>query len=98
MANESEKPAHISQADWDAADIPEITDEELARARPFKEMFPAQYAAAKNLGGRPRIADPKVHMGFRFASDLAARIKEGGAGASSRVEAILRQAMDEGRL
>lgn len=76
-------------------DNPELTEADFARARPFAEVFPH---IARNLGGRPKAATPKVHVGFRIAADIAARIKAGGPGASGRVEAILRHAMEEGRL
>jgi hypothetical protein len=42
-----EKPAHISQEDWDSVDVPELTDEEMARAVPFSQAFPEAYASWK---------------------------------------------------
>ena len=37
------KPDDIAREDWDAVDVPEMTDAEFARARPFQEVFPAQF-------------------------------------------------------
>jgi hypothetical protein len=45
-------------------DNPEWVKEDFAQARPFKEVFPEQYQAWKNCGGRPEIERPKVHVGF----------------------------------
>ena len=39
------KPDHISQDDWDSVDVPELTDEELARMRPAVEVLPELVAA-----------------------------------------------------
>ena len=43
------KPPEIAQEDWDAADSPPLTDEELASMRPLRESFPdlAAYAAKR---------------------------------------------------
>lgn len=46
MSRRPEKPAHITQEDWDSVDVPELTDEEWARAMPFKQALPD---AAKSL-------------------------------------------------
>lgn len=54
MARRARKPAEISQEDWDSVDVPEATDAEFATAKPFKEVFPAQYESWKKTG-RPRV-------------------------------------------
>ena len=79
-------------------DNPEWTEAVFARARPFKDIFPAQFEAWKRGRGRPRADAPKVMMGFRLAADLAAGIKASGKGYNARVEKLLREAIDEGRL
>jgi uncharacterized protein (DUF4415 family) len=78
-------------------DIPELTDEDFARAKPFKEVFPEQHAAWKKRG-RPPVETPKVHVGFRLAADVVAGIKASGKGYNARVEKVLREALAEGRL
>ena len=93
-----EKPAHISQADWDDVDVPEITDEEWARARPFKEVFPELYESWKRGPGRPKADAPKVHVGFRLAADVVSGIKATGRGYNARVEKVLREALAAGKL
>lgn len=44
-------------------DHPEATDDELATARPFAEMFPV-LAARINKGGRQRATNPR--QGLRY--------------------------------
>ena len=51
-------------------DNPEWTDADFARARPFPEMFPELARKLRSQGGRPRLARPKVHVGFRLAADV----------------------------
>ncbi len=93
------KPPHISQKDWDEAGIPEWTKEDFARARPFKEVFPEQYASwVKNKGGRPPVEQPKVHIGFRLAADVVSGVRATGKGYNARVEKVLREALAKGLL
>ncbi len=91
------KPPHISQKDWDEAEIPEWTEEDFARARPFKEVFPEQYKAWKKMG-RPLVETPKVHIGFRLAADVVNGIRATGKGYNARVEKVLRDALAKGEL
>ena len=60
MTEAVERPAHISQEDWDSVDVPEMTDEQFARARPFAEAFPEAAERLKNKGGRPKGIPNKV--------------------------------------
>jgi uncharacterized protein (DUF4415 family) len=89
------KPPHISQKDWDEAEIPEWTEENFARAKPFKEVFPEQYKAWKKLG-RPPVESPKVHIGFRLAADVVKGVRATGPGYNARVERVLREALARG--
>lgn len=77
---------------------PEWTAESAAEARPFSEMFPAQFAAWKNRGGRPPAANPKVHIGFRLSAEVVAAIRSTGRGYNARVDKVLKEAIAEGRL
>lgn len=85
---------------------PEWTKDDFARARPFKEVFPSQFAAWDAAGhatipvrraGRPPVDDPKVQIGFRLSSDVVERIRRSGRGYNARVEAVLREAIAAGR-
>ena len=96
MARETQKPDDISQGEWDAADIPELTDEDFSRARPMAEVYAE--IVSKKRGGRPKVDRPKVKVGWRLAADVVDAVQATGKGYTGRVEAILRKAMDEGRL
>jgi uncharacterized protein (DUF4415 family) len=78
-------------------DNPEWTDEDFARATPFRKEFPKQHAAWKKLG-RPPVATPKVHIGFRLAADVVDGIRASGRGYNARVEKVLRDALAKGEL
>ena len=93
MTNELKPPP----ADFD--ENPEWTEETFARAKPFKEIFPKQYAAwKKNKGGRPPVESPKVHIGFRLAADVVQGVRATGPGYNARVERVLRDALAKGEL
>ena len=78
---------------------PEWTEANSARARPFREVFPAQYESWKaNKGGRPPVENPKVHIGFRLAADVVADVRATGKGYNARVEKVLRDALARGDL
>ena len=76
---------------------PEWTAEKTTEARPFREVFPDQYAALKKRG-RPPVETPKVHIGFRLAADVVERVRASGRGYNARVEQVLREAITKGRL
>lgn len=44
----------------------EATDEELAQARPFAEVFPDLAASIRRSRGRPRIVSPKEAVTLRL--------------------------------
>jgi hypothetical protein len=48
--------------------------------------------------GRPKAEAPKVHIGFRLASDVVASIKASGRGYNARVEQALRDAGFGGKI
>jgi uncharacterized protein (DUF4415 family) len=81
----------------DHDEAPELTEEDFARAKPFKEVFPEQYRTWKRRG-RPQLERPKVHIGFRLAADVVEGIKATGRGYNARVEKVLREALAEGKL
>ena len=90
MANELKPPSE----DFD--ENPEWTEEDFARARPFKEGFPEFYEAWKNKGGRPKVEQPKMHIGFRLSADVVNGVRASGPGYNARVERVLREALERG--
>jgi uncharacterized protein (DUF4415 family) len=88
----------MKKRDDEQDDVPELTNADFARAKPFKEVFPEQYAAWKRGRGRPTVETPKVHVGFRLAADVVNGIKASGRGYNARVEKVLRDALAKGKL
>ena len=76
-------------------EIRELTAEDMRLFRPIAEvdagMVEAMGAFRRKLG-RPKTEAPKVHIGFRLASDVVASIKASGPGYNARVEQALREA------
>ncbi len=91
-------PAHAARhgytrKDWDEVDSPELTDAELARARPFAEVFPAMAEKMrKSIGGRPKAEKPKVAVSLRLDPDVIEAFKAKGPGWQSRMNQALRKA------
>ena len=78
-------------------DTPELTDADLARAQPFATLFPDAYQSLRRRGGRPRLARPKLHIGFRLDADVVEGIRATGKGYNARVEKVLREALAQGK-
>ena len=86
-----------SKADWvEVSDNPEWTDEELANARPFKEVFPELAAqlekAAAAARGRPKVDAPKVAVTLRLDPDVLEKFKASGKNWRSVMAEELRKA------
>ena len=79
---------------------PEWSEEDLASAQPFEKAFPGQFGSwtSKNKVGRPPVAQPKVHIGFRLAADVVEGVRATGRGYNGRVEKVLRDALAKGLL
>jgi uncharacterized protein (DUF4415 family) len=73
-------------------DAPEVKPEEAAKAKPFTEAFPAlAETMRKNVGGRPRSANPKVPVSIRLDQDVITKFKATGPGWQSRINEVLRK-------
>jgi uncharacterized protein (DUF4415 family) len=83
---------HYSEEDWDeAAENPEWTDEELAQARSFAEVFPE---LAKTIAKRgPQKAPTKVATSIRLDRDVVAALKATGSGWQTKANDLLRKAL-----
>jgi uncharacterized protein (DUF4415 family) len=90
------KPAHISQEDWDDVDSPELTDEELARSRPAREVFPdLDFPKPRPRG--PQKAPTKVQTTLRFDRDVVEHFRAGGCGWQTRLNTALRRLVEAER-
>lgn len=56
-------------------DAPELTDEQLAAARPFAEVFPQLAESIRRSRGRPPVDSPKEAVTLRLPPATIARFK-----------------------
>ena len=76
-------------------EIRELTAEDMRLFKPIAEVDPGMVEAMAEFRrklGRPKAEAPKIHIGFRLASDVVASIKASGPGYNVRVEQALREA------
>jgi uncharacterized protein (DUF4415 family) len=70
-------------------DNPEATDEQIAQAKSFAEVFPALAEGIKRGRGRPRLDNAKEAVTLRLDPDVVARFKaRGGDWRTKMAEAI----------
>jgi uncharacterized protein (DUF4415 family) len=80
-----------TQADLDAVDNPEMTDEELAQLRPAEEVLPPELLANLRSHRGPQKAPTKVAVSIRLSQDVLAYYKSQGEKWQSRIDADLRK-------
>jgi len=80
-----------TQADLDAVDNPEMTDEELAQLRPAKEVLPPELFAALTRSRGPQKAPTKVAVSIRLSQDVLSYYKAQGDKWQSRIDQDLRK-------
>lgn len=80
----------------DLDDAP-LTEEELASMRPAREVLPESFFEAvkreRNLGGRPRLDNPKKLISLRIDQDVIDKYKATGEGWQSRINEALRKSV-----
>jgi uncharacterized protein (DUF4415 family) len=81
-----------TKEDWDAVDSPPLTDEQIAQARPFAEVFPDLAESIRRSRGRPKAEKPLQHVSIRLDPDVVAKFKATGKGWQSRINEILKAA------
>jgi uncharacterized protein (DUF4415 family) len=80
-----------TRKDWDAVcDNPELTDEQIANAKPFAEVFP-ELAASIRRGRGPNKALTKKVVSLRLSGQVIEAYKAKGPGWQSRIDADLRR-------
>src|SRR3954453_20653700 len=80
---------HTKQ-DWDEVESPESTAEEMAKAKPFAEVFP-ELAASIRRGRGPNKAPTKKLVSIRLSGQVLEAYKAKGPGWQSRIDADLRR-------
>jgi len=91
-----EEEAEIQMQIANDPESPELTEEELKQARPFKEMFP-ELAAKMEAGiakrGRPKKEKTKTIITVRLDPEVVDRYRAKGKGWQSQMNQDLRQAI-----
>jgi uncharacterized protein (DUF4415 family) len=73
-----EEEARIQAGIASDPDNPELTDEKIAMARPFREVFPELAEAIKRGRGRPKLKSAKEAVTLRLTPETIARFKASG--------------------
>lgn len=92
MTKEFKEGQGYTKEDWDAVDSPELTDEELAQARPFAEVFPDLAESIRRARGRPKVETPRQQISLRLDPDVIEKFKATGKGWQSRINDVLKAA------
>ncbi|HLY04120.1 MAG TPA: BrnA antitoxin family protein [Rhizomicrobium sp.] len=71
------------------ADIPEMSSEDFARARPARKAAPKVIAALKRARGRPKLEHPKQHVTLRLDAAVVDAFKAQGPGWQARINEVL---------
>jgi uncharacterized protein (DUF4415 family) len=79
-----------TKKDWDDVQSPELSSEEIAKARPFAEVFP-ELAASIRRGRGPNKAPTKKLVSLRLSGEVLKAYKAKGPGWQSRIDADLRR-------
>ena len=85
-----------TRRDWvDPDDAPELTDDILDRAAIKKgDVVIRPASGTLTRRGRPKLEHPKRQVTVRLDSDLVDRLRETGPGWQSRINALLRKAVN----
>jgi uncharacterized protein (DUF4415 family) len=94
-ARRSSMPKRRPPLTNEEGEVRQLTREDFRGMRPVRKAMPELVEAMAEFRrklGRPKAEAPKVHIGFRLASDVVASIKASGPGYNARVEQALRDA------
>jgi uncharacterized protein (DUF4415 family) len=93
VPNKLERDRGYTQADIeDVSDTPEFTEEEMAKAKPFTEIFPELAASAKRTRGKQR-APTKQLISLRLDRAVIDAFKAAGPGWQRRINEALKSAV-----
>jgi uncharacterized protein (DUF4415 family) len=85
-----------TKQDWDAVDSPELTDDELARMKPAKEILPSSFfegvCESRRRPGRPKMDKSLVPVTLRLEPDVLDAFKASGTDWRARMNEALRKA------
>ena len=90
------KKRSYTQADLDAVlDNPKLTAEDLAKMRPFGEVFPHLAKSIRQARGKQR-SPTKVSTTIRLSREVIDHFRASGAGWQARVDGALREWIAKG--
>ncbi len=95
LMTEFESGHGFTKEDWDEvseAAAFEPTDEEMASARPFAEVFPDLAESIKRGRGRPKVEKPKQQVSIRLDPEVIEKFKATGRGWQNRINEVLKAA------
>jgi uncharacterized protein (DUF4415 family) len=75
-------------------EVRELTRGDIVAMKPFKEAFPKLHEDWQRGRGRPPKEQPKQRLTLRLDADIVAWLKEQGPGYQTRINGILRDAME----
>jgi uncharacterized protein (DUF4415 family) len=79
-----------TKKDWDDVESPELTDEQMATAKPLAEVI-TELAASIRRGRGPNKAPIKKLVSLRLSGQVIEAYKAKGPGWQSRIDADLRR-------
>jgi len=79
-----------TRQDWNDVESRELTDEEIAKAKPFADVFP-ELAASIRKGRGPNKAPTKKLVSIRLSGQVIEAYKAKGPGWQSRIDQDLRR-------
>ena len=88
MRKKKRAGASISKGWVDPDDAPELTDEQFERA----DVYRGDKLVRR---GRPKLERPKQAVKLRLDQDVLDHFRAGGAGWQSRINAVLREAIEQ---
>lgn len=91
MAKRKTSLRGFTKKDLEAVESPELTDEQMAKARPFAEVFP-ELAASIRRGRGPNKAPTKKLVSLRLSPDVLDHYRSKGPGWQTRIDEALRKA------
>jgi uncharacterized protein (DUF4415 family) len=77
-------------------DAPELTDEQIAKARPFAEALPELAQAFRRARGRPKLESPKQQVTLRLSPEVLEAFKASGPGWQTRIDETLKKSLRRG--
>jgi len=92
-----EEDARITAAALTDPDCPPLTEEDFEAARPFMQ-FGVNYLGAGRRIGRPPSEIKRPTLNMRVDPDVLQHLRAGGKGWQTRVNTLLREAMEQGRI